>query len=215
MSSSISSPRTLLERLRDLPDDPLPSQLLRKYIGYAKKFVEPRLTKEACDVLHEFYLEMRAKRGEDGIPVTNRQLESLIRLCEARAKVELRNDATKADAEDVVEIVRYCIKQRHEAACGGSDGMMFDFVDLRHSGKMSRTKACTRFASILTQKAKENNTSIFDRAELLELARSSHLLNAETMTFETLMRLLSDQGFLLMSGGGKYRLTTVPAGMAK
>ena len=35
-----------------------------------------------------------------------RQLESLIRLTEARAKLELREEATESDAIDVVEIMR-------------------------------------------------------------------------------------------------------------
>ena len=35
-----------------------------------------------------------------------RQLESLIRLTEARAKLELREEATEGDAIDVVEIMR-------------------------------------------------------------------------------------------------------------
>ena len=42
----------------------------------------------------------------DSCPITTRQLESLIRLTEARARLELREEATKEDAEDVVEIVR-------------------------------------------------------------------------------------------------------------
>ena len=43
----------------------------------------------------------------DTCPITTRQLESLIRLTEARARLELREHATRQDAEDVIEIVRY------------------------------------------------------------------------------------------------------------
>ena len=42
----------------------------------------------------------------DCTPITMRQLESLIRLTEARAKLELREEATEADALDVVDIMR-------------------------------------------------------------------------------------------------------------
>lgn len=31
--------------------DPVPSVLLRKYIGYARKYVHPKLTPDAADVL--------------------------------------------------------------------------------------------------------------------------------------------------------------------
>lgn len=43
----------------------------------------------------------------DSTPITTRQLESLIRLTESRARLELREVATKEDAEDVIEIMKY------------------------------------------------------------------------------------------------------------
>jgi DNA helicase MCM8 len=39
----------------------------------------------------------------------HRQLESLIRLTEARAKMELREEATEQDARDIVEIMQQSI----------------------------------------------------------------------------------------------------------
>ena len=57
-------------------------------------------------MLKAFYLELRARsaQGADGPPITPRQLESLIRLSEARAKVELRERVTVQDAQDAVEV---------------------------------------------------------------------------------------------------------------
>jgi DNA helicase MCM8 len=50
-------------------------------------------------VLQQFYLSLRQKhKGIDGAPITTRQLESLIRLAEARAKMELREEVTEQDA---------------------------------------------------------------------------------------------------------------------
>lgn len=63
--------------------DPLPHQLLRKYVGYARHYVSPKLSIEAAQVLQEFYLELRRQnQGPDSTPITTRQLESLIRLTE-------------------------------------------------------------------------------------------------------------------------------------
>jgi DNA helicase MCM8 len=59
-----------------------------------------RLSLEAASVLQSFYLELRSKhKSVDGTPITTRQLESLIRLSEARAKVELRTEVTERDAK--------------------------------------------------------------------------------------------------------------------
>ena len=40
-------------------EEPLPVQLLRKYIAYARQYVRPRLSDEACEVLQAFYLKLR------------------------------------------------------------------------------------------------------------------------------------------------------------
>lgn len=60
------------------------------------------------NLLKEFYLELRKQhQTQDSTPITTRQLESLIRLTEARARLELREVATKEDAGDVIEIMKY------------------------------------------------------------------------------------------------------------
>lgn len=74
------------ERLRLYPNepfDPIPHQLLRKYIAYARKYVCPSLSNEASAIIQQFYLDLRKKHHTaDSTPVTTRQLESLIRLTE-------------------------------------------------------------------------------------------------------------------------------------
>ena len=55
--------------------DPIPQALLRKYVAYARKFIQPVLSKDAGQVLKSFYLELRSKyRTSDAIPITTRQL---------------------------------------------------------------------------------------------------------------------------------------------
>lgn len=41
--------------------DPIPHPLLRKYVAYARKYIQPRLTTEASAILQEFYLTLRKK----------------------------------------------------------------------------------------------------------------------------------------------------------
>ena len=55
----------------------------------------------------EFYGDLRkSQRGGDSVPVTARQLESLIRIAEARARMDLRQVVTQSDAEDAVAVVK-------------------------------------------------------------------------------------------------------------
>jgi replicative DNA helicase Mcm len=85
--------------------------LLRKYVSYAKN-VKPVLSKEAVQRLRDFYLAMRAT-GTEGAPIaiTARQLESLVRLAEARARVALRKEVTAEDAEAAIAITRRSLEE--------------------------------------------------------------------------------------------------------
>ncbi|MGQ9469111.1 MAG: LAGLIDADG family homing endonuclease, partial [Nitrososphaerales archaeon] len=84
---------------------PIDFNLLRKYIIYAKK-IQPTLTKEAEKKILEYYLEMRKIGSEFMITVTPRQLESLIRLATARARIMLRDKITEEDAIRAISLMR-------------------------------------------------------------------------------------------------------------
>mgnify|MGYP000020463682 CR=1 FL=1 len=91
---------------------PISPELLRKYISYARSRINPRLTEEAANHLRQFYLKMREMSGGEGaaIAITPRQLESLVRIAEARARAALREEVTKMDAEAAIRITRKFLK---------------------------------------------------------------------------------------------------------
>lgn len=93
---------------------PLDTQLLRKYISYAKQKVRPKLSNEALRTIKDYYIKMRSSggEGEEGIkaiPISARQLEGLIRLTEASAKSRLSKIAEQRDADLAIEITHYCL----------------------------------------------------------------------------------------------------------
>lgn len=56
-------------------------QLLKRYVAYAKAHCHPTLTLKAARVLQKLYLTMRSEaRDGRSMPITMRQLESLVRL---------------------------------------------------------------------------------------------------------------------------------------
>jgi replicative DNA helicase Mcm len=94
--------------------DVIPAELLKKYIAYARKHIIPRLTQEAKKLLAEFFVEMRKKSVEtpdSPILITPRQLEALIRISEAYAKMTLKNEVTKEDAERAINIMRIFLEK--------------------------------------------------------------------------------------------------------
>jgi replicative DNA helicase Mcm len=93
-------------------DPEIDAELLRKYVAYAKQNCHPRMTDEARAAIREFYVDLRSKGLEEDapVPVTARQLEALVRLAEASARVRLSDTVDEDDAERVIEIVRSCLQ---------------------------------------------------------------------------------------------------------
>ncbi len=88
-------------------------ELLRKYIAYARKNIQPVLTDEATKVLEEFYVSVRTGGMEEGtpVPITPRQLEATIRLAEASAKLQLKNEVEASDAHRAISLQRRCLEK--------------------------------------------------------------------------------------------------------
>ncbi len=91
---------------------PVPSGILRKYISYARN-IRPVLTEEALQRLKDFYLTMRAASETEGSPIaiTPRQLEALVRLAEARARVACRKKILVEDAEAAIAIMQRSLEE--------------------------------------------------------------------------------------------------------
>ena len=80
---------------------------LKKYIAYAKMKCTPKLTQEAADLLKNFYVtdrkivnDNKKQKKKNTIPVTVRQLEAIIRLSEAIAKMSLSNTVTETHVKE-------------------------------------------------------------------------------------------------------------------
>ena len=143
---------------------PIPTQLLRKYISYAKN-IKPQLSEPALQRLKDFYLEMRIAGGESEaspIAITARQLESLVRIAEARARVALRKEILAEDAEAAVNIMKKSLSEVGiDIATGKAD------IDLIYSGKPKSMR--DRLQIILSTIVEmEKETGMVEKAALLD-----------------------------------------------
>ncbi|XP_054834584.1 DNA helicase MCM8 [Eublepharis macularius] len=197
--------KPLSERLKVIPGesfDPIPHQLLRKYVGYARQYVHPRLSPEAAQVLQDFYLELRRQsQRADGTPITTRQLESLIRLTEARSRLELREKATKEDAEDVIEIMKFSMLGTYSNELG-----QLDFERSQHGSGMSNRSQAKRFVSALHRVAERTYSNLFEFQQLRQIANEANIKVAD---FENFIGSLNDQGYFLKKGPRLYQLQTM------
>lgn len=88
------------------------TDLLKDYIGYARSTFRPILSKEAQDALKVAYVEMRkvgARLGQ--VTAYPRQLEALVRLAEAHAKMRFKNMVDLEDVEEAKRLHREALKQ--------------------------------------------------------------------------------------------------------
>jgi replicative DNA helicase Mcm len=97
----------ILEIHRDTEQAARPAidiDLFSKYLSYAKQ-IEPALTPEAIDIVRSYYMDMRRIESEGMITVTPRQLEGLIRLASARARLLLKDVVDAEDAQRAIYLV--------------------------------------------------------------------------------------------------------------
>lgn len=108
--------RFILELHKNNVEKPeINTKLLRKYLAYVRQNIFPKLTDAAIEELREYYLKMRSSaqgdRGIKAIPISARQLEGLVRLSEASARLHLHDKVLKKDAKKAIELLDYCLRQ--------------------------------------------------------------------------------------------------------
>ena len=94
----------------------IPRELFRKYVAYAKQRIRPELSDEAMEDIKNFYIELRNKpvaveSGLRPIPISARQLQALIRMAEASAKIRLSKTVSKQDTTNAIDIMKYYLMQ--------------------------------------------------------------------------------------------------------
>lgn len=177
---------------------PVTPIFLKKYIGYANRYVIPQLSPEAAEVIENFYVDLRkSAEGGAAVPITARQLESLVRLSEARAKMALRSKVTKEDAQAAIRLMEDSLRMvALDRVTGKID------VDLI----VSKMSASQRSSSDIILKAlndmeSEGATTVNSDA-LVERAVSMGL--AKERASEIIDKLLAD-GTLYSPRDGKIR----------
>ena len=79
--------------------------ILTKYLTFTKRF-DPILTPEAEEKILEYYMTMRNVESEGMITVTPRQLEGLVRLATARARLLMKTQVEGEDAERAIFLIQ-------------------------------------------------------------------------------------------------------------
>ncbi|CAH8570803.1 unnamed protein product [Schistosoma haematobium] len=191
--------------------DYIPPVLLRKYIMYSRKYVMPCLSNEAAITLRDFYLELRKHRhSRDTFPVTLRQLESLIRLTQARARAELREEATKQDALDVCQLMQstglgsgFITGTPANVSLSEMNNLLNTTLSKRINSSSTGPGAAKRLLAALEITSKRTNSRLFTMPEINTIANDIHIASNCIMT---LLDRLNESGAILKRGTNLYKL---------
>ncbi|MEM2131135.1 MAG: minichromosome maintenance protein MCM [Candidatus Woesearchaeota archaeon] len=103
-----------LHKQREEIKTELDADFLKKYISYARQNIQPVISEDASEEILNYFVKMRKAGTEEGnksVSITMRQLEALVRLTEASAKVRLSEIATREDAIRAITLVDHCLRQ--------------------------------------------------------------------------------------------------------
>lgn len=85
-------------------------RIYKNYLCYAALNIKPKLTKESLKIFEDTFVKMRSQSNSGSIGITGRQLEGLVRLAEAYAKLRLSNEISVEDANKAVELTLYSLQ---------------------------------------------------------------------------------------------------------
>ena len=116
-------------------EGPINSRLLKLYIGYARR-LRPVMTHQAQTRIKEHYTKLRnvyhkLDDQDKTMPITPRQLESIIRLAEANAKMHLSDKVDLKHAERAIDLMELFLK----VTLGGDVDFMFFGADAEQRRK--------------------------------------------------------------------------------
>jgi replicative DNA helicase Mcm len=151
--------------------------ILTKYLSYAKR-IDPVLTKEAEEKILEYYMKMRNVDSEDMITVTPRQLEGLIRLATARARLLMKDQVEAEDADRAIFLIQSMLQ---DAGVDVNTGKVdLGVLQGRAHSEVSKMQL---FMDILRSLEGENKIAVEEKLFIKELAKSGKFTEDEARNY--------------------------------
>jgi len=151
--------------------------ILTKYLSYAKRS-SPDLTKEAEEKILEYYLQMRNVESEEMITVTPRQLEGIIRLSTARARLLMKDKVEEEDAERAIFLIQSMLQ---DAGVDVNTGKVdLGVLQGRPRSEVSKMQL---FMDVLKSMEGDNKIAVEERAFVKELEKTDKFTEEEARNY--------------------------------
>ncbi|KAB5551310.1 MCM2/3/5 family-domain-containing protein [Coniochaeta sp. 2T2.1] len=184
--------------------DILPVEFLTSYISYARSAIQPVITPEAGRELVEAYVSMRklgqdVRAAEKRITATTRQLESMIRLAEAHAKMRLSETVTADDVREAVRLIRSALKTAATDSQGRID--MSLLTEGTSAVERKRKEDMKTAVVVLLDELTATGTSVRFSEVAKKLGENAGV-QVDGHEFSEVMRALEMEGKIMVSGEG-------------
>ncbi|CAL3973264.1 unnamed protein product [Diplocarpon coronariae] len=195
----------------------LPIEFLTSYISYARTMCQPRISSEASEELVNAYVEMR-KLGEDvraaerRITATTRQLESMIRLAEAHAKMRLSEIVTRDDVKEAVRLIKSALKQAATDARTGLIDMSLLTEGTSASERRRKADLKTAVLALLDEMTRQGQAARY--SEVAKRIGEQSSVQIDTAEFAETIRALEQEGNVMVVGEGARKVIRRVTGVA-
>uniref|UniRef100_A0A8C6T9C3 DNA replication licensing factor MCM4 n=1 Tax=Neogobius melanostomus TaxID=47308 RepID=A0A8C6T9C3_9GOBI len=172
--------------------------VLRDYIAYARTYINPRLGEEAGQALIEAYVDMRKiGSGRGMVSAYPRQLESLIRLAEAHAKVRFSEKVETIDVEEAKRLHREALKQSATDPRTGFVDISILTTGMSATARKRKEEVAQTLKKLIQAKGK---TPAMKYQQLLEDLRGQSEAAITKELFDEALRSLADEDYLTVTG---------------
>lgn len=184
---------------------PQPVEFLTSYISYARTKCQPRITQAASEALVSAYVQMR-KLGEDvraaerRITATTRQLESMIRLAEAHAKMRLAEEVTANDVHEAVRLIKSALKQAATDARTGLIDMGLLTEGTSASERRRKSDLKKAITDLLDEMTRSGGSARY--SEVYRRVSEQGSAQVEGTEFAEALRSLEQEGQVVVGGEG-------------
>lgn len=190
-----------LEEREKKTEAEIPTELLRKYIAYAKININPHFSEDAEEKLRGCYSELRQQSRGGSVSATPRQLEGLIRLAEASAKARLSDVATVNDVDRAMKLLTFSLKETaYDPETGKID---IDIIQTGHP--TSFRDKIHLMENLIRELVAKSPDELVDIEEIRATASSKHNLDNETI--EKILDEFKTKGIIYEPRHGRFTFT--------
>ncbi|MFX0023087.1 MAG: hypothetical protein ACFE9S_12240, partial [Candidatus Hermodarchaeota archaeon] len=202
LRNSMLDPEETLEE-NDNSNAPISSDLLKKYIKHARRTCIPLLSDEAKERIKEFYLELRGQYdSEDAIiSILARNLDALVRLSEAYAKMALRKEVLKEDVDAIIKLFKRYLKDTGYDETTGKIDMDRIFVGQSRSNLNKLETLMNRLKEIF----EENNWKALEKSNIIQILELEESLDKKFI--ESALEELLKEGTLYEPKSNQIKFT--------